>query len=103
MRGRSLRWRKIHRRFSIVVMLREHFQHHTLLFEYLCFLLHERRCMFNSQLISVSFAAPVLAPLPNRNAYLVSEWRKRGKDQKDAANFAYNTLLPDYIPQSINI
>lgn len=39
----------------------------------------------------------------HRNAYLVAAWRAKGKDKKDAANFAYTTLLPDYIPQSINI
>eukprot|EP00752_Nemacystus_decipiens_P003497 g3229.t1 len=37
------------------------------------------------------------------NAHLVSAWRQRGKDKKDAANFGYTTLLPDNIPQSINI
>eukprot|EP00903_Cladosiphon_okamuranus_P014136 g13137.t1 len=37
------------------------------------------------------------------NADIVSAWRQRGKDKKDAANFAYTTLLPDNIPQSINI
>ena len=37
------------------------------------------------------------------NAYVVAAWRQRGKDKKDAANFGYKTLLPDNIPQSINI
>ena len=37
------------------------------------------------------------------NAYVVAAWRQRGKDKKDAANFGYTTLLPDNIPQSINI
>ncbi|CAM9747614.1 unnamed protein product [Pylaiella littoralis] len=37
------------------------------------------------------------------NAYVVSGWRKRGKGKKEATNFGYNTLLPDNIPQSINI
>lgn len=37
------------------------------------------------------------------NAYLVYKWRQRGKDKKKANNFAYKTLLPEYIPQSINI
>ncbi|CAM9747685.1 unnamed protein product [Pylaiella littoralis] len=39
----------------------------------------------------------------DENAYVVSTWRTRGKDKKDAANFGYTTLLPDNIPQSINI
>lgn len=38
-----------------------------------------------------------------RNAHVVSAWRQRGKDKRDAANFGYTTLLPDNIPQSINI
>ena len=37
------------------------------------------------------------------NAYVVAAWRQRGKDKKDAANFGYTTLLPDNIPQSINL
>eukprot|EP00904_Undaria_pinnatifida_P007085 jgi/Undpi1/3506/HiC_scaffold_16.g06878.m1 len=41
--------------------------------------------------------------LIDTNAYLVSEWRKRGKEKKSATNFAYTTLLPDNIPQSTNI
>lgn len=41
--------------------------------------------------------------MPGRNAFVVSSWRKRGKDKKAAANFGYTTLLPDKVPQSINI
>eukprot|EP00904_Undaria_pinnatifida_P008485 jgi/Undpi1/4767/HiC_scaffold_18.g08120.m1 len=39
----------------------------------------------------------------DENAYVVAAWRKRGKGKKNAANFAYTTLLPDNVPQSINI
>lgn len=37
------------------------------------------------------------------NAEVISGWRQRGKDKKDATNFGYTTLLPDNIPQSTNI
>ncbi|CBN79156.1 Lipoxygenase [Ectocarpus siliculosus] len=37
------------------------------------------------------------------NADVVSGWRGRGKAGKVANNMAYTTLLPDNIPQSINI
>lgn len=37
------------------------------------------------------------------NAEVIYGWRSRGKDKKKAANFGYTTLLPDNIPQSINI
>ncbi|CAM9249351.1 unnamed protein product [Ascophyllum nodosum] len=37
------------------------------------------------------------------NAEVVAAWRQRGKDKKKANNFGYTTLLPNYIPQSINI
>lgn len=49
---------------------------------------------------------PALSPAPFvifRNSGLVQAALKKGKDKKDAKNFAYKTLLPDYIPQSINI
>ncbi|CAN0224047.1 unnamed protein product [Ectocarpus sp. 6 AP-2014] len=39
----------------------------------------------------------------DENAFVVSSWRKRGKGKKAAANFGYTTLLPDKVPQSINI
>ncbi|CAM9271580.1 unnamed protein product, partial [Laminaria digitata] len=41
--------------------------------------------------------------LNDTNAYLASEWRKRGKDKRQAKNFGYKELLPGNIPQSINI
>ncbi|CAM9888708.1 unnamed protein product [Scytosiphon promiscuus] len=41
--------------------------------------------------------------LVDDNAFLTYSWKARGKDRKDAANFAYKTLLPDNVPQSINI
>ncbi|CAM9988636.1 unnamed protein product [Ectocarpus sp. 4 AP-2014] len=37
------------------------------------------------------------------NADVVSGWRQRGKGRRAASNMAYTTLLPDNIPQSINI
>lgn len=36
------------------------------------------------------------------NAETVIAWRQRGKDKKDAAKFAYKTLLKDDIPEVIN-
>eukprot|EP00904_Undaria_pinnatifida_P011936 jgi/Undpi1/7873/HiC_scaffold_24.g10345.m1 len=41
--------------------------------------------------------------LEDTNSYLAREWRKRGKDKRQAKNFAYKELLPRNIPQSINI
>ncbi|CAM9249501.1 unnamed protein product [Ascophyllum nodosum] len=41
--------------------------------------------------------------ITNANAEIVAGWRKRGKNKKQAKNFGYYTLLPDSIPQSINI
>ncbi|CAN0326469.1 unnamed protein product [Ectocarpus sp. 6 AP-2014] len=39
----------------------------------------------------------------DENALVVSSWRKRGKGKRAAANFGYTTLLPEKVPQSINI
>ncbi|WP_411024149.1 hypothetical protein, partial [Salmonella sp. s58408] len=41
--------------------------------------------------------------LASDNSYIASEWRSRGKDKHEANNFCYTTLLPEKIPQSINI
>eukprot|EP00903_Cladosiphon_okamuranus_P008352 g8033.t1 len=41
--------------------------------------------------------------LTEANAEVISGWRQRGKDKKDATNFGYTTLLPDNVPQSTNI
>ncbi|CAM9225448.1 unnamed protein product [Hapterophycus canaliculatus] len=41
--------------------------------------------------------------LVDENAFVTYSWKGRGKDKKDAANFAYKILLPDNVPQSINI
>eukprot|EP00904_Undaria_pinnatifida_P011934 jgi/Undpi1/7871/HiC_scaffold_24.g10343.m1 len=41
--------------------------------------------------------------LEDTNSYLAREWRKRGKNKKQAKNFGYKELLPVNIPQSINI
>lgn len=52
-------------------------------------------------------SVPPLPPNPSSlitsNAEVVVGWRNRGKDRKAASNFGYTTLLPDNIPQSINI
>lgn len=37
------------------------------------------------------------------NAEVIVGWRNRGKNKKASSNFGYTTLLPDNIPQSINI
>ncbi|CAM9948335.1 unnamed protein product [Ectocarpus fasciculatus] len=41
--------------------------------------------------------------LVSDNAEVIFRWRQRGKNRRDANNMGYTTLLPDYIPQSINI
>ncbi|CAM9597683.1 unnamed protein product [Discosporangium mesarthrocarpum] len=41
--------------------------------------------------------------IQDRNADVVSAWKAKGMERKLAANYAYNILLPDNIPQSINI
>lgn len=38
-----------------------------------------------------------------RNNEVVEEFENRDKGTKSAKNFAYETLLPDAVPQSINI
>lgn len=37
------------------------------------------------------------------NADIVTKWVAKEKEAHDATNFAYTTLMPDLIPQSINI
>ncbi|CAM9284618.1 unnamed protein product [Choristocarpus tenellus] len=41
--------------------------------------------------------------IEDKNGDVVSAWKSRGMDKKAAKNFAYKTLLPRDIPQSINI
>ena len=65
----------------------------------------------SQQCLTPLFDASFFDPFPTvfclscmrSNADIVAGWRKRGKNKKEAKNFGYTTLLPDKIPQSINI